>query len=574
MSNSAFTVAGVVQGGGGGGTVESVLGTAGRITSTGGPNPIIDIDSIYEGQVSIVTLGTVTVGTWNATIVSPTFGGSGVANPTAHGILIGQGSSPFTTVTLTTNQLLVGVSGSDPVGTLSPIGLTSVGVGNLLLSGNTIAATGSLALTTTGNNDISLTPGGAGSVLLKADPTLPLGAVTKQYVDAIAAGLIVQPAAVVATTANLNATYANGAAGVGATLTNAGVQVALSIDGVALALNDRVLVKNQTTLANNGIYVVTDIGSGATNWVITRATNYDTTAEIEPGDLVIIQQGTTNAVTSWVQTAASPATIGTDPIVFSQFSYSVSVTSVSGTANRITSTGGTTPVIDISASYVGQASITTLGTVTVGTWNATPVTVPYGGTGASSFTAYSVITASSSGTGALTNVSGLGTVGQFLGSNGAGAAPTWQTPAGGGSGKVLQIVSSGVLPGASTSSTTYVDVTGASLSITPASSANKIMVIATWQQGAAIKVDNNTLCYSQMLRDATNISGADAFISYAVNNLYGIGMQAGQSFNYLDSPATTSAVTYKLQQKLLVAPAAASTAFCTNIVITLMEIAP
>lgn len=107
------------------------------------------------------------------------------------------------------------------------------------------------------------------------------------------------------------------------------------------------------------------------------------------------------------------------------------VTSVSGTANRITSTGGATPVIDISASYIGQASITTLGTVTTGTWNATAVTVPYGGTGNTTFTAYSVITAGTTATGTFQNVSGLGTSGQVLTSNGAGALPSWQTATGG-----------------------------------------------------------------------------------------------------------------------------------------------
>lgn len=575
MSNSAFTVAGVVQGGGGGGTVESVLGTAGRITSTGGPNPVIDIDSIYAGQVSIDTLGVVTTGTWQATLVSPAYGGSGVSNPLVHGILIGEAGSPFNSVVLANNELLVGVTGADPIGTLTPTGLTSIGVGNMVLSGNTIAATGALTLTTTANNDISLLPGGTGSVLLKADPTLPLGAVTKQYVDAIAAGLIVQPAALVATTANLNATYANGAAGVGATLTNAGAQAALTIDGVALSLTDRVLVKDQTAQEENGIYVVTDVGSGATDWELTRATNYDTAAEIQPGDLVIIQQGTANAITSWVETA-TVVTVGTDPIIFSQFTYSASITSVSGTAGRTSVTGTSNVTVDIDAAYVGQASITTVGALTSGSLATgfTPVTVPLGGTGATSFTAYSVLLAGATSTTALTNVSGVGTVGQVLTSNGAGMAPTWQAAGGGGSGNVVQIVSSGIIAGSSTTSTTYTDVTGATLSITPTSAANKILVIATWQQSTSIEIDYNTLSYSQMLRDATNISGADAFTTYALAAGIGLAAKSGQAFNYLDSPATTSAVTYKLQQRAFAAPSTTSTSSCNNFVITLMEVVP
>lgn len=103
------------------------------------------------------------------------------------------------------------------------------------------------------------------------------------------------------------------------------------------------------------------------------------------------------------------------------------VTSVSGTANRITSTGGNTPVIDISADYVGQTSITTLGTIATGVWNGTSVTVPFGGTGNTTFTAYSLICAGTTATGTFQNVVGVGSSSQVLVSNGAGALPSWQS---------------------------------------------------------------------------------------------------------------------------------------------------
>lgn len=123
------------------------------------------------------------------------------------------------------------------------------------------------------------------------------------------------------------------------------------------------------------------------------------------------------------------------------------VTSVSGTTNRITSTGGTTPVIDISASYVGQSSITTLGTIGTGTWSATTIALNKGGTGqttkAAAFDALSPMTTGgdliyggASGTGTrLAN----GTAGQFLKSNGTTLAPSWATSS--GSGDVTQATS-------------------------------------------------------------------------------------------------------------------------------------
>lgn len=102
------------------------------------------------------------------------------------------------------------------------------------------------------------------------------------------------------------------------------------------------------------------------------------------------------------------------------------VTSVSGTANRITVTGGLAAVVDIASTYVGQNSITTLGTIATGVWNGTGITVPFGGTGNSTFTAYSVICAGTTAQGAFQNVSGVGSANQVLVSNGAGALPSWQ----------------------------------------------------------------------------------------------------------------------------------------------------
>jgi len=114
-----------------------------------------------------------------------------------------------------------------------------------------------------------------------------------------------------------------------------------------------------------------------------------------------------------------------------------SVTSVSGTAGRVTSTGGATPVIDIDAAYVGQTSLVTLGTVTSGVWSATGIAVNKGGTGVLTTTAYSVQCGGTTATGAHQNVAGVGTTGQVLTSAGAAALPAWSTPAGGGTSLAL-----------------------------------------------------------------------------------------------------------------------------------------
>jgi hypothetical protein len=152
-----------------------------------------------------------------------------------------------------------------------------------------------------------------------ATPTSPADAATKQYVDDVAQGLNIHAASFAATTANLNATYNNGTAGVGATLTNAGAQAAFTTDGTSPALNARILVKNQTTTSQNGIYTLTTIGTGSTNWVLTRATDFDSAVEIAGGDFTFVDTGSTLANTGWVQ-VDEVTTVGTDPIVWQQFS--------------------------------------------------------------------------------------------------------------------------------------------------------------------------------------------------------------------------------------------------------------
>lgn len=206
---------------------------------------------------------------------------------------------------------------------------------------------------------------------------IPTALSVKNYVDAVATGLTMQGACYAGTTANLAGyTYNNGASGVGATLT-AGSNGAFSTDGVSPALNARILVKNQSTTAQNGIYTLTTVGDGSTPAVLTRATDYDQVSEINAGDLVVITNGSTLASSSWLQTA-TVAVIGTDPIVFSQFTASL------------------------------------------------PITVPNGGTGLSSLNAYRILAGGTTSTGALQQIA-AGTTGTLLQSQGASALAAYTT---------------------------------------------------------------------------------------------------------------------------------------------------
>jgi hypothetical protein len=123
----------------------------------------------------------------------------------------------------------------------------------------------------------------------------------------------------VATTTALTAVYNNGTAGVGATLTNAALNAPIAIDGITLALGDRVLVKDQGAQLTNGVYTVTNVGSISTSWVLTRAADYDGGIQIiERGDFIGVVQGTVNELTFWFQTAPDPIVVGIDPIIFQE----------------------------------------------------------------------------------------------------------------------------------------------------------------------------------------------------------------------------------------------------------------
>jgi hypothetical protein len=266
-------------------------------------------------------------------------GGTGVSTLT--GYAKGNGSSAFTGVTAIPNADLQNSS---------------------VTIGGTAIALGGTASTISGLTTLTLTQ----------NPLNPLDAATKQYVDAAVEGLNVHAPAAAATTANLTATYNNGVSGVGATLTNAGAQTAFAVDGYTALLNDRILVKNQSADAQNGVYTVTTLGSGSTNWVLTRAVDMNNVGtgadQLGPGDYIFVSSGTQNGGTAWVVTTPLPITIGTTPITFVQFAGPGTYTAgagltLTGTQFSITSTG-VTPASYGTASSVPTIAVDARGQIT------------------------------------------------------------------------------------------------------------------------------------------------------------------------------------------------------------------
>jgi len=245
------------------------------------------------------------------------------------------------TITLGSSTLTLGST------TTAVAGLTQVDVDNIRVDANTIS-------TTNGNGDLTLSPNGTGTVKVPSGYKDRAGfttdsLATKEYVDATSQGLDVKNSVVAATTVNLSATYANGTSGVGATLTYG--SAVTTLDGVTLTNGDRILVKNQTTQSQNGIYERTS----STVW--TRTVDADTASELTGGSFVFVEQGTDNADNGYVFTHEGTPTIGTTSLTVGQFSGAGQITA----GNALTKSGNTLDVaVDGSSIEVSSDALITV----------------------------------------------------------------------------------------------------------------------------------------------------------------------------------------------------------------------
>ena len=264
-------------------------------------------------------------------------------------------------------------------------GITSLDVDNITVDGNTIS-------TTNTNGNLNLDPNGTGTVDVSsaritsvATPTGGTDAANKNYVDAQLQGLDVKNSVRVATTANgtLSSAFANGQ----------------TVDGITLATNDRILIKDQSTGSENGIYTVN--ASGAP----TRATDFDADSEVTGGTFFFVEEGTGNADNGFVMTNDGSVTVGTTALVFTQFSGAGQV--IAGAA--LTKSGNTLNVgvddssievnsdaLRVKASGITNAMLAGSIDLTAKVTGALPV--GNGGTGLSSIAKGSVLVANSANT--------------------------------------------------------------------------------------------------------------------------------------------------------------------------------
>lgn len=446
-----------LSGGIGGSSLPDQTGNSGKFLTTNGTTPswaIVDALPSQTGNSGKFLTTNGTAATWSTASPTVTLGGDLT------------GSATFTNLgDATLNATIAANSVELGVDTFGQYVAAISGTANQI----TVTGTGTETISATLSLPSSLVV--PGTLTLNADPTQSLHAATKQYVDAVAEGLHIHASVGAATTENI---------------TNLSSPPA-TIDQVTLTNGMRVLVKNQTNNTQNGIYVY-----NSSTDALTRATDFNSSAEIQGGDFVFVTGGNLNDNTGWVQTE-TVTTVGTDSIIFQQFSGAGTYTAGTGlalNANQFSNTGvlsvnGSTGAVTgiaplnsptftgtvtaptlslttadtataashyfvetdsdgilrpkilanviaeiVTTAAVNSAAATTVGTITSGTWNATNIALNRGGTNASLTAVNGGVVYSTASALAITSA---GTAGQVLTSNGS-SPPTWQNAAAGGGG--------------------------------------------------------------------------------------------------------------------------------------------
>jgi len=360
------------------------------ITFTGGTSVSTDITTSTVNQATTHTL--------NVDVEDASTTVKGIASFDSSNFTVTNGDVSTDDITLGTSTLTNGST------TLKLDGLQQLDVDNVRIDGNEIS-------TTDTDGDLSLNPNGAGNVSLNSaritdleDPTDSQDAATKAYVDARAAGLDPKESVRVASTTNIDI--------------SSGLVDSAVIDGVTVTTGDRVLLKDQTDATENGVYIVAASGAAS------RATDFDEPQEVTSGVFFFVEEGNSGDNRGFVLTSdGGQQSVGTDDLNFVQFSgagqitagdgldktgdtlsvntangievsndsvqlasgvagdgltYDSGTLNVEGTTNRISVTAN---AIDISSDYSGQDTITELGTIDTGTWEADIISPTYGGTG-------------------------------------------------------------------------------------------------------------------------------------------------------------------------------------------------
>ena len=298
------------------GTTITVAGEDATVTNKGVASFATADFAVTSGAVTIKSLGVA-----NGQIAADAVNGDKIADNAIDSEHITNGSvdnghlaGGIANAKLANDGITIGSTDTSLGDTITALtAMTQIDVDNLTLNGNTLSSSDT-------NGDVNLTPNGTGTVVVPSGYEGRAGftsqsLVNKTYVDQVANGLDVKASVRVATTANLASNYNNSAG----TLT-ASSNGAIAIDGVTLVLNNRVLVKDQTTATQNGFYKVTTVGSGSAAFVLTRTPDANEASEITGGAFTFVEEGTANADNGYVATHNGVPTLGTDNITFDQFS--------------------------------------------------------------------------------------------------------------------------------------------------------------------------------------------------------------------------------------------------------------